>query len=835
MSDVSTITSLGHVRYWAKSTPTGAPGIDVKTHCLNVGWVAFYIARHYETLLRQFSVSPNQVAFLATTHDCGKISYDFETQLSSWVSSMGWVVRRGSSRKKHGEYTTETLQRYFHSNPMASQTSCAYWATIVGSHHGTLGVMPIPGQVTPVESKHQRSPEPDWERDRQQLISYARTVFPCSELPEIQSNSPAMWIVGGLIVLADWIASNELFFPCEKKVDASKVAQESLADLQIEPFSVCPGLAFETVFGFPQNEFQKQIEKWVTEPGLYAFEAPMGLGKTEAALWAAYKLIGKGMATGIYFALPTQTTSNRMWFRIQHFVDRVSPKSSRPRLIHGKSWLYENDFQIESRDGKLSEASKWFSSSRRALFAQIGVGTVDQALLAILGVRHFFLRRAALAGKVVILDEVHSYDAYTGELVKVLSDELVRLGATVIILSATLTNTARARLFLDECQSEDSWINTDTFPVLFTKRISGSSIQFLKDGTELQNKKVEIHWDTKDSLANRALHWVNEGARILWICDTVSSAQEVFRLFREKASDGGKFVGLLHSRFPYCCRQQLEKKWLHFFDKDSCINHGCVLVSTQIVEQSVDIDADILVTEIAPTDMIFQRIGRLQRHNRGPRKWMPQCWIVKESNSSQELASMSVGAIKKCLGKKGYVYDYSVLLRTMRLWEQKTEVLVPADIRPMLQETYEGEIPDNWKELDLEREGIARAKRTLALQAANVWTASLQDDEEVCQGTRLLSQRTIHVVLYTRMDKKGIELINGDYFDCTEKDELKIRKAFAFSATEAPVRSEDVFSMSKTEQFWISKSKVQIETVLLNANDSMRKPFHYDKNLGLIR
>lgn len=138
--------------------------------------------------------------------------------------------------------------------------------------------MPIPGQVTPVESKHQRSPEPDWERDRQQLISYARTVFPCSELPEIQSNSPAMWIVGGLIVLADWIASNELFSHV-KKVDASKVAQESLADLQIEPFSVCPGLAFETVFGFPQNEFQKQIEKWVTEPGLYAFEAPMGLGK----------------------------------------------------------------------------------------------------------------------------------------------------------------------------------------------------------------------------------------------------------------------------------------------------------------------------------------------------------------------------------------------------------------------------------------------------------------------------------------------------------------------------------------------------------------------------
>ena len=78
-----------------------------------------------------------------------------------------------------------------------------------------------------------------------------------------------------------------------------------MADLQIEPFSVCPGLVFETVFGFPQNEFQKQIEKWVTEPGLYAFEAPMGLGKTEAALWAAYKLIGKGMATGIYFALPT--------------------------------------------------------------------------------------------------------------------------------------------------------------------------------------------------------------------------------------------------------------------------------------------------------------------------------------------------------------------------------------------------------------------------------------------------------------------------------------------------------------------------------------------------
>lgn len=180
----------------------------------------------------------------------------------------------------------------------------------------------------------------------------------------------------------------------------------------------------------------------------------MGMGKTEAALMVVYKLMEQGKARGLYFGLPTQATSNRIYERVLQFVQQICPAAQNVQLIHSNSWLLEDTLAAPDQQqktandiaaGSAADPARWFCSSRRALLAPVGVGTADQAMLAALAVKHFALRRLALMGKVVILDEVHSYDHYTRAVIQRLCRVLADLGATVVILSATLTASVLAR------------------------------------------------------------------------------------------------------------------------------------------------------------------------------------------------------------------------------------------------------------------------------------------------------------------------------------------------------------------------------------------------------
>src|SRR5690625_5144301 len=169
----------------------------------------------------------------------------------------------------------------------------------------------------------------------------------------------------------------------------------------------------------------------------------MGLGKTEAALYASYRMLESGQASGIYFALPTQLTSNKIYERFQCFLEAVLAGDCRHRslLLHANAWLLEKDMGEEGRPG-----GAWFNQSKRGLLAPFAVGTIDQALMAAMNVKHGFVRAFGLAGKVVILDEVHTYDSYTGTLLDALINLLSQLDCTVIVLSATLNQQRRQQL-----------------------------------------------------------------------------------------------------------------------------------------------------------------------------------------------------------------------------------------------------------------------------------------------------------------------------------------------------------------------------------------------------
>ena len=209
----------------------------------------------------------------------------------------------------------------------------------------------------------------------------------------------------------------------------------------------------------------------------------MGCGKTEAALWAAHRLIAAGMNDGLYFALPTQVTSNRIHQRVAPFFAQRSriPRRCGSRMAL-RGWRIArrcNCIQprATTEAGEHVRAGRsWFASSKHALLARFGVGTVDQALQGVVAVKHFFVRRFGLAGKVVILDEVHSYDVYTGALITQLIHELLALRCSVIVLSATLTQERRKDL-VAAAGGDPLSIASSAYPLITVARTDAAPVE----------------------------------------------------------------------------------------------------------------------------------------------------------------------------------------------------------------------------------------------------------------------------------------------------------------------------------------------------------------------
>jgi len=446
--------------FWAKTTSEEKPGISVLDHLLNVGHVARGIAETVPGLLERFQLRSDDVAALAALHDLGKISPGFQRKCSAWLadnnlSEIDTRWRWNVMEKDHGKISQATIQDFLLTIGI-SRDPAQYLATVLGAHHGKIKYPPNPRgyRSNPISENESGI---DWHKERQTCAEQIWKIFKGENTVFLTDESPAMWWLAGLTSVADWIGSDERFFSPELQTniaDSFTAARNAFDFIGFKKPPIIPNLSFHDLFHdrekaedmWSPNEMQEKTFAMIGGPGVYVVEAPMGMGKTEAALWAAYRLLSAGKATGIYFALPTQATSNRMHLRMKEFVARISPEAHQSRLIHGSSWLMDKlpvlnpSASIYDKDeGDSSTGRDWFSSAKRALIAHFGVGTVDQALLGVVAAKHFFVRHFALAGKVVILDEVHSYDLYTGTLIDTLIKTLEALGCTVIVLSATLT------------------------------------------------------------------------------------------------------------------------------------------------------------------------------------------------------------------------------------------------------------------------------------------------------------------------------------------------------------------------------------------------------------
>ncbi len=653
----------------AKTTRQGMPGTTVVEHCENVGRVASVITDMLPEGVK--AMLPANPGLAVSVHDVGKVSPGYELKYFKET-----IVRlhapdlcgMTSFSTHHASVSAAAIDHWLNTPHMKSPLAVA-----AAAHHGALDRGYPPDLAESLGGSA-------WAEERRKLIEKLIAVFGGS-LQEASEANP--WVLAGLTCVSDWIGSDERFFPSgspsTEQASATRKAERAVRECGFRSVSMKPDLSFEAIFGFQPREAQRQFLDRISRRGLYVLEAPMGIGKTEAALYAAYRLMETGQNRGFYFALPTRLTSDRIHGRVSAFLSRISDDVIAPRLAHGTAWLSE----YANGGEDFGSGQSWFNPSKRALLYPFAVGTVDQALLSVLNVKHNFVRLFGLAGKVVILDEVHSYDMYTGTLLDELVCRLLSIECTVIVLSATLTGERRQRLAPAFCTLP----TTEDYPLMSGLEVGGDV--FTESLSPPEPKRVSIRlesWDTR-FLAQAVVAAAGRGQCVVCIANTVARAQAWYRAIKSEMPGDAFPVGILHSRFPMFQREAIENEWMERLGKASETRpNGSVLVATQILEQSVDIDADWMLSELAPTDMMLQRMGRLWRHDRDHRTCsMPEFVIVTRDPSDCTTTEAVVDALGR---ENASVYAPYVLMRTHAVWRSLKAVVLPSDIRSLVEKTY---------------------------------------------------------------------------------------------------------------------------------------------------
>ncbi|HKK05951.1 MAG TPA: CRISPR-associated helicase Cas3' [Gammaproteobacteria bacterium] len=615
--------------------------------------------------------------------------------------------------------------------------------------------------------------------------------------------APATWELAGLAVVCDWLGSDQMYFtlidavmPLEHywREYALPRAHASVARSGLmERPTVVPFPGFAEAFALAPSPLQVWAEsaELPDGPGLFLLEDVTGSGKTEAALTLAQRLMAAGRARGLYFGLPTMATSNAMYARLGSHYRRLFAADAHPSFVlaHGARHLHE-DFtaslmptQIEDRAYMHDEASAsiacnaWIGDSRKkALLADVGVGTIDQALLGILPRRHQSLRLLGLSDKVLIVDEVHAYDAYTGTLLERLLESHARQGGSAILLSATVPGTTRNDLLRAWHRGRDTDAPTPgctAFPLVTQTSDSGLRETPLA-ATARSRRSIEVTFLEDESQAHaQVLAAAAAGQCVCWIRNTVDEAIAAYQALQAQAPSPGDVL-LFHARFAMGDRQRIEDEALRRFGKPSGPTEraGRILVATQVVEQSLDLDFDALVSDIAPIDLLIQRAGRLRRH---PRTTEGTLLTDPDAADNRGEPVLHVLAppwreepdrdwVKRSLPGTSYVYrDAGNLWLTFQALRHEGGIHLPERARALLEAVYgpDTTVPDGLDDARGTSYAEERVRESVAGftaldLAAGYTTASANGgwDGDQESGTRLSDEPSVAVVL-VRLDADG--------------------------------------------------------------------------------
>ncbi|MGO3738092.1 MAG: CRISPR-associated helicase Cas3' [Marinomonas foliarum] len=607
--------------------------------------------------------------FFLALHDLGKFASAFQ---ALYKDELHYLFAANPNRQYDGrEFRHDLLGLYFwdkirdldelyprslsnDEEGECSQTLMVFMDCVLGHHGKPINSAKL-AELTPyIERKKNVPAAEQFVLDAFELL---QPVLPIEKLVDRewrQRLKQVSWTLAGVAVLADWIGSDQTYFKyCSTPMlldeywpIARQRAKEALEATElVKVFNKAPFESIEKHFNFTPTPLQKWAQDVEIDdsPQLFILEDVTGAGKTEAALALTHRLLAAGAADGFYFGLPTMATSNAMYKRVfDSYQMMFQASEAKPSIVlaHGAREMNELfqssvlssskvDSDYSSSDQTATaQCNQWLSDSRKkALLAPVGVGTIDQALLAVLPRRHQSLRLLGLHRKVLVFDEVHAADEYMFELLESLLSLHLHQGGSAILLTATLSMEQRQRLahiWLKESQYTSlKPINTH-FP-LATKVSLTSTRPLIEHELESRadvSRFVKVDYlESEKAVLDKVIASIAKGECVVWIRNSVDDALKAYDAIYSLMTNPENLL-LFHSRFILDDRQSIEKQVLDYFGKGSNAANraGKVLIATQVFQESLDADADVMISDICPIDDLIQRAGRLHRHTRNEQR-----------------------------------------------------------------------------------------------------------------------------------------------------------------------------------------------------------------------
>ncbi|WP_443056051.1 CRISPR-associated helicase Cas3' [Streptomyces sp. IBSBF 3136] len=716
------------------------------------------------------------VVWLAGVHDVGKATPAFACQVEQLAQAMrghGLEMRSreamGADRRlaPHGLAGQVLLGQWLQERHGWTVKQAGQFTVAVGGHHG---VPPEHGQIQALD----RHPgllgahgpgRAVWQRVQEELLDACAAEFGVGEhlaaWRTVKLAQPVQVLLSALVIVSDWIASNPDLFPYfpedvprtgSERIAAAWAgldlpgpwrAEEPAADVHelfASRFDLPPGAKAR-----PVQEAAVELAREMDAPGLMVIEAPMGEGKTEAALAAAEILAARSGAGGVFFALPTMATGNAMFPRLRRWLDRLpSPPGTRYSVLlaHSKAALNEDFAGLLGEgsrriaavdvDGPDSGAELWRPSSRdrvagaelvahawlrgrkKAMLSSFVAGTVDQLLFAGLKSRHLAMRHLALAGKVVVIDEAHAYDTYMSVYLDRVLSWLGAYRVPVVVLSATLPAGRRRELAEAYAGKDAAAAAADAFDAvgqgrdypLLTALPPGGSPLMRRPAASARGTSVELERlaDDVDVLADRLQTELAQGGCVLVVRNTVRRVLEAAAVLRERF--GAANVTVAHSCFVDVDRAAKDASLLNRFGPPGKSDRPAgahIVVASQVAEQSLDVDFDLLVTDLAPVDLLLQRMGRLHRHLRGGQEQTDRPERLRQARCLLTGVDWNAPVPRPVAGSIAVYGAYALLRSAAALLEYldggpRRPVRLPADISPLVQRAYTDtlDIPPGW-------------------------------------------------------------------------------------------------------------------------------------------
>lgn len=748
-----------------------------------------------ENLPCGFEDASKLVAWVAGTHDIGKATPAFACQVESLAENMRLSGLEMPSYKQmtdrrlapHGLAGQVILQEWLAERGWPRQAAAAF-SIIAGGHHGVpptfedirqLNVHPDLLRTAGCESS--------WRGVQKEMLDGCAVMCGVDDRLEawrdVRLSQSAQAVLTGLVIVADWIASNSDLFPYfpggsgvseKERVEAAWQGLALPAPWRpIEEAADVEGL-FSVRFDLPVGARVRPVQERavavagdMSAPGLLVIEAPMGEGKTEAALAVAEVFAARSGAGGVFVALPTMATGNAMFPRMLGWLRRV-PGAQGPRsvmLAHSKAALNDEFGELvkagrrtvagveldggegewRPRGDRLASpaelvAHQWLHGRKKAMLSSFVVGTVDQLLFMGLKSRHLALRHLALAGKVVVIDEAHAYDTYMNSYLDRVLSWLGAYGVPVVVLSATLPAGRRRELaeaYLGKSAKDLEKVQeAEGYPLLTAMEPGKPAVveEVLPSGRRT-DVRVERLGDGLDELAARLERELTDGGCALVVRNTVGRVLETAQFLRERFPGVGLTVA--HARFVDLDRARRDSELLEMFGPpEKCAGHRPakhIVVASQVAEQSLDIDFDLLVTDLCPIDLLLQRMGRLHRHRRErPERLRGARCLITGADWEAVPAEPVKGSQR--------VYRLHALLRSAAALEPYLStgsvVRLPEDISPLVQSAYGTDRlgPQTWHD-EMER---AYKEHLLHQQRQREKARDFQINEVGCPGRALI-------------------------------------------------------------------------------------------------